>query len=278
MPTLYANGIHIEYDIYGSGEPLILIAGLGYDRWAWHKMIAGLASNFRVIAFDNRGVGGTDKPAGPYTAQLLAQDTAELLKAVGVEKTAVLSHSMGGFVAQAFALNYPQMVSKLILSATNFGGPNHIPVAPEALVVLMDTTSDPITRLKNGIRVSTAPGFAKKHPEIVEAWLTYRQTHPIDLAGYQAQLAIGLGLLTAENCFEHKLPAIQAPTLILFGEHDKVVPSGNAPLLARQIPNSTIHILPGAGHFYPFETPETAVSVITSFLQGGDYPSSPRFP
>ncbi|MCI0477635.1 MAG: alpha/beta hydrolase, partial [Anaerolineales bacterium] len=123
MPKIRANGIDIYYEITGAGEPLVLIAGLGYGSWMWHKMIPGLAQHFRVIAFDNRGTGQSDKPAGPYTAQLLADDTAGLLNALGIARAAVLGHSMGGFIAQAFALSYPAMVGKLILSAANFGGP-----------------------------------------------------------------------------------------------------------------------------------------------------------
>lgn len=268
MPVLTVNSIQIEYDIHGSGEPLLLIAGLGYDRWMWHKMVPGLANQFQVITFDNRGMGGSDKPAGPYTAQLLAEDTAVLLQMLGVTKTAVFGHSMGGFIAQALALTYPHLVSKLILSATNFGGPRHIPITQEALLVLTDVKNDPITRLRNGILVSTAPGFAEKHPDIIAEWLTYRQTHPIDPAGYQSQLAIGLGLMSEAACFEHKLPRLELPTLILFGEHDKVVPPGNATLLAQQIAGSQVHILPGVGHFFPFEDAETAVTVVIQFLRG----------
>jgi 3-oxoadipate enol-lactonase len=177
-----------------------------------------------------------------------------------------MGHSMGGFVAQALALSRPELVSKLILSATNFGGPNHIPVTQEALTVLLDTQSDPVERLRRGIVVSCAPGFAENNPELLEAWLAHRIETPLDLQGYQAQLAIGLSLTTAEACFEPRLKEVQAPTLILFGEYDKVVPPGNAELLAREIGNNTIRILPGAGHFFPLEVPEAANEVIVDFL------------
>jgi len=267
MPKVNANGINIYYEIHGAGEPLVLIAGLGYSSWMWHKMVRGLAKHFQVITFDNRGVGETDKPAGPYTAQMLADDTAGLLNALGIARAAILGHSMGGFVAQAFALTYPAMVSKLILSATNFGGPRAIPVTPEALAVLTDIKSDPIERLKRGILISCAPGFGEAHPEIVQEWLDFRVKHPIDPAAYQAQLAIGLALVSEEACFEPKLKNITAPTLILFGEHDKVVPPGNAELLAKQIPNSTIRILPNAGHFFPIEVPDAANEAIIQFLE-----------
>jgi pimeloyl-ACP methyl ester carboxylesterase len=266
MPEVHANGINIHYEIHGSGEPLVLIAGLGYDHWMWHKMIPGLAEHFQVIAFDNRGLGETDKPEGPYTAQMLANDTAGLLEALDVSSAHVMGHSMGGFVAQALVLSRPDVVDKLVLSATNFGGPHHIPVTQEALAVLTDMKADPLERLRRGIVVSTAPGFAEEHPEIIEEWLEYRVEHPILPAPYNAQMAIGLALTSEEACFEPRLKEVEVPTLILFGEHDKVVPPGNAELLAREIPDTMVHILPDAGHFFPFEVPDEAVSVIVRFL------------
>ena len=86
MPSIRANGIRIEYESHGAGRPLVLIAGLGYDRWLWHRMIAPLAAHFRVIAFDNRGVGGSDRPKGPYSASMMAADTAGLLRALGIAR------------------------------------------------------------------------------------------------------------------------------------------------------------------------------------------------
>jgi pimeloyl-ACP methyl ester carboxylesterase len=267
MPKAHANGIDIYYEIHGSGDPLILINGLGYDLWMWHKMVPGLAEHFQAIVFDNRGVGQTDKPEGPYTAQLLADDTAGLLEALGIPQAAVLGHSMGGFVAQALALSRPELVSKLILSATNFGGPHHIPVTPEALAVLTDMEADPIERLRRGIVVSTAPGFAEEHPEIIDEWVAHRVENPILPEPYQAQIAIGMALMAEEASFEHRLKDVRAPTLILFGVDDKVVPPGNAELLAREIPHSTIKILPNAGHFYPFDATNAAVTAIVRFLR-----------
>jgi len=268
MPKTTTNNITIDYEITGDGPPLVLIAGLGYPKWMWHKMLPGLAAHFRVITFDNRGVGESDKPAGPYTAQMLAADTVGLMDALGIEKAHVMGHSMGGFIAQALVLDTPDRVDRLILSATNFGGPRHIPVTPEAMAVLTDTSTPPLERLRNGILISCTPGFGDAHPEIVEEWLTWRATHPLDLAGYQAQMSIGLGLMSEAAAFEHKLPAVQHETLILFGADDKVVPPGNADLLAAQLPNSTVAILPHAGHFFPFDATDAAVAAVVSFLVG----------
>lgn len=265
MPKARSNGIELYYEIHGSGKQLILIAGLGYSHWQWHKMIPLLAEHFQVITFDNRGVGQSEKPAGPYTAQMLAQDTIGLLDELNIEKAVIAGHSMGGFIAQAIALDFPQRVEKLILCSTNFGGPNHVPVTPEAMKVLTDVSSDPLTRFKNGLAVSTAPGWSEKNSEMIEEWVKWRVANPIEPAPYQAQLAIGLGLLPEAAAFENKLSHINIPTLILFGAHDKVVPPANADLLSQKIAGSTVLIFPDAGHFFPIEIPEAASRAITDF-------------
>lgn len=271
MPKLKSNDIELYYEIHGDGKPLVLISGLGYPMWQWHKMVPYLAEYFQVITFDNRGVGQSDKPAGPYTAQMLAADTIGLMDMLGIEKAVIAGHSMGGFIAQAIALDYPNRVDSLILCSTNFGGPHHVPVTPEAMKVLTDVTSDPLTRFKNGLVVSTAPGWAEANPEMIDEWVKWRVANPIEPAPYQAQLAIGLGLLPEAAAFENKLQSISVPTLILFGAHDKVVPPANADLLAGKIAGSKIHIFPDAGHFFPIEVPINASKAIVDFVKkGGD--------
>jgi len=268
VPKLKSNNIELYYETFGGeGKPLVLISGLGYSLWQWHKMVPFLAEHFKVVTFDNRGVGQSDKPAGPYTAQMLAADTVGLLDALGIENAIIAGHSMGGFIAQALTLDFPQRVEKLVLCSTNFGGPHHVPVTPEAMKVLTDVTSDALTRFKNGLVVSTAPGWADANPEMIEEWVKWRVANPIEPAPYQAQLAIGLGLLPEAAAFENKLPGISVPTLILFGAHDKVVPPANADLLAEQLAGSVIRILPDAGHFFPIEVPEAASRAIIEFAK-----------
>jgi 3-oxoadipate enol-lactonase len=266
MPTTRSNGIEMYYEVHGAGAPLVLLAGLGYPAWQWHRMVPFLAQHCQVITPDNRGVGLSDKPAGPYTAALLAADTVGLLDALGIEQAVVMGHSMGGFVAQALALEYPGRVSKLILASTNFGGPRHVPVTAAAMAVLTDVAGDPATRFKNGLAVSTAPGFVEQQPEVVEMWMAWRAANPINPAAYQAQIGIGLALLDEGAAFEKQLPKITAPTLILSGAHDAVVPPANAELLAQQIPHSQIRILPAAGHFFPLEVPEEAAQLVVEFI------------
>ena len=201
MPKVQSNGILIYYESYGSGEPLVLISGLGYGLWQWHKMIPLLAERYQVIVFDNRGAGQTDKPTGPYTAAMLAADTAGLIEALGLRDATVVGHSMGGFIAQQLVLDRPDLVRRLILASTNFGGPNAIPVTPEALAVMLDRSGSPAEVVQRGVAVACAPGFAEQHPEIVQEMVAYRFTDPVPAAAYQAQMAIGLGLLAPEAAF-----------------------------------------------------------------------------
>jgi pimeloyl-ACP methyl ester carboxylesterase len=198
---------------------------------------------------------------------MLAADTAALLDELGMDKAIVMGHSMGGFIAQAMALDFPQKIDKLILCSTNFGGPRHIPATPEAMKILTDVTVDALTRFKNGLAVSTAPGWVEKHPELVEDWKKWRLANPIEPPAYQAQLAIGLSLFPEAAAFEHKLPQIKVPTLILFGAHDKVVPPANAALLSEKIANSLAVIFPDAGHFFPIEIPEAASRAVIDFAR-----------
>lgn len=266
MPTIQTNGIELHYEVQGTGTPLVLLGGLGYSAWQWHRMVPLLAAHCQVITPDNRGVGMSGKPPGPYSASMLAADTVGLLDALEIDQAAIMGHSMGGFIAQALALEYPQRVSKLILSATNFGGPRHVPITPKAMAVLSDVSGDAVTRFQNGLAVSTAAGFAERNPQLIEEWLTWRAANPVDPAAYMAQMAIGLGLLDETAAFERRLPAVSVPTLILFGAEDAVVPPANADLLAQQIPHSEVRILPDAGHFFPMEVPEAAAQAVAEFV------------
>ena len=268
MPKVKANDIDIYYETHGSGDPLVLISGLGYDSWIWHQMVPGLAENFQVIIFDNRGCGKSDKPPGAYSAEMLAEDTAGLIQALGFEKAAVYGHSMGGLVAQALVIDKPEIVDKLVLSSVSYGGPNEVPITAEAMAILSDPNLDPVERLRQGILVAMAPGFGDSNPEFVQEWMTYRLQNPILPDHYQSQFAVGMALKMAsvEDSFQLKLNNVQTPTLVLFGEYDSVVPAANAELLAEQLPNSTVEILPDSGHIYMFEVPKLAIDAVTKFL------------
>ena len=179
MPKVYANGINIAYEINGTGHPLVIIAGVGYGKWFWHKIVPGLATHFQVITFDNRGAGESDKPDGPYTVAQMGADTAGLLDALNITRAYVMGHSLGGYIAQELIVTRPDLVGKLILASTNFGGNQVIPITPEAMKVLTDRSGDPVELVKRGIAIATAPGFAARQMKVVQELLQYRFTNPV---------------------------------------------------------------------------------------------------
>jgi pimeloyl-ACP methyl ester carboxylesterase len=266
MPTVLVNDINIAYEIHSEASddapPLLFISGVGYGGWFWRNQVSGLSQRFRIITFDNRGAGQSDKPEGPYSVSQMAGDTAGLLDALDIPSAFVVGHSLGGFIAQELALTRPDLVNRLVLASTSFGGPNAVPITAEALDVLMNRQGDPVELVKRGIAVATAPGFSTQHPEIVQELLEYRLSNPVPPAQYQAQVMAGATF----NC-EDRVSAIDCPTLILFGEHDKVVPPENAQLLADKIPGAAVKILPDAGHIFPIERPLATNQALLEFFK-----------
>lgn len=266
MPTIQSNGITLAYEQQGAGRPLLFISGVGYGGWFWRKVAPGLAAHFQVVTFDNRGAGGSDKPDGPYTVPMMAADAAGLLDARSLNGATVFGHSLGGFIAQELALVRPDLVSKLILASTHHGGPKVIPITPEAMQVLTNRQGDPMELIKRGIAIATAPGFAERHPEAVDELIQYRLTNPVPPAQYSAQVMAGAGMAVhTDAAVADRLSRLTMPTLILFGEHDKVVPPGNAELMAAQLPDARIAIIPNTGHIFPIEDPAATVNAIIEF-------------
>lgn len=268
MPVVPSNGIEIAYDIAGQGRPLLLISGVGYGAWFWYKIVPGLAEHFQVITFDNRGAGRTTRPDGPYTVPMMAADTAGLLDGLNIRGACVMGHSLGGFIAQELVISRPDLVDRLILASTTHGGARAIPITPEALEVLTNRQGDPVELVKRGIAIAAAPGFAEREPQVAQELLNYRFTNPVPPAQYQAQVAAGAGTAAyTDEMVEQRLASIRVPTLIMFGEHDKVVPPGNADLLAK-IAQARVVIIPGAGHIFPIEKPAETVQAVVEHLKG----------
>src|ERR1700730_6746 len=137
MPFINNQGAKIYWDEQGEGEPVLLIMGLGYPSAMWYRTRPHLAARYRTIALDNRGVGRSAMPPGPYPIALMASDAAAVLDASGFESAHVYGVSMGGMIAQEFALRYPKRVRSLILGCTAAGGPHAVRAEPEVAQLLM---------------------------------------------------------------------------------------------------------------------------------------------
>src|ERR1700683_1509158 len=148
MPFVENQGAKIYWDEQGSGEPLLLIMGLSYPSYMWHRTRPVLAKRYRTIALDNRGVGQSDVPPGVYSIALMASDAASVLDAAGVGSAHVFGFSMGGMIAQEFALQYPKRVRSLILGCTAAGGPTAVRAEPEVLQALMYRGATPMETVK----------------------------------------------------------------------------------------------------------------------------------
>jgi pimeloyl-ACP methyl ester carboxylesterase len=260
-----ANGARLYYEVYGEGEPLLLIMGLGANHLSWTAQIPVYSREFRVIVFDNRGTGRSDFPAGAeYTIPVLADDAAALLDALGVDSAHVYGISMGGMIAQEMALRHPDRVKSLILGATTPGGPNAVAPEPEALRSLLDQGAA-IDRSVNPalLDVLFSPGFLADHgSELVTAFQSMADYPPTSREAYQAQLRA----VAAHDTYD-RLPDIDAPTLVLHGTDDPLLPAGNGRILAERIPGAKLVLLNGARHAYLLEKQAEADAAVLDFLR-----------
>jgi 3-oxoadipate enol-lactonase len=260
MPYVVNEGARIYWDEQGSGEPLLLIMGLGYTAHMWHRTRPLLAERYRTIAFDNRGVGRSEIPAGPYPIPLMASDAAAVLDAAEIESAHVFGVSMGGMIAQEFALQYPSRVRSLILGCTAAGGPTAVRSEPEVAHMLKARAQmTPEDAAEAALPFIYDIGTPR---ERVEEDLAIRRPWFAHPEAYLAQLQ---GILAWEGY--SRLPTIRVPAFVIHGENDRLVAVGNGKLIADRIPAAKIMIVPHASHI--FLTDQTALvhGAILDFLQ-----------
>ena len=167
--------LHIAWERHGGGEPLLLIHGLGYARWGWEPVRPGLAERFDVVLFDNRGIGESDAPPGPYTVAEMARDAVQVLDEAGIERAHVVGTSLGGMVAQELALSYPDRVDRLVLDGTTPGGPRAHPMPQTTIALLAEAaTLDPVVALRRFVETALSPKAVAERPEIVDRILAHR--------------------------------------------------------------------------------------------------------
>lgn len=250
--------MNIKWESTGEGSPLLLIQGLGYGRWAWEPIVAGLAAQHRVLCFDNRGIGESDKPEGPYTAAQMAGDALQVLDEAGIDHAHVLGASLGGMIAQELVAAASHRVDKLVLCCTTPGGPDAVPMPEVTMQLFADASSlPPEVALRRFIENALGEDPS---PELVDELFARRVANPPDQAGWQAQAAAGMG-------FEGVDTGITAPTLILSGTADNVVDHRNAEVLATRIPGARVELFEGSGHLFFWERPDESVRIINDFLE-----------
>lgn len=257
-----SGGVRIAYEATGAGPPLVLVHGLGYARWGWEPVAPRLAEDFTVVALDNRGIGASDVPPGPYSTRALAADVVAVLDAAGVERAHVVGTSLGGMAAQELALGWPERVDRLVLASTTPGGDMAFPLPERTLALMAEAPSlDPDVALRRFVENALAHRTVTERPELVRRIHERRLSFPPDPAGWQAQAAAG----AAHDAFG-RLARIRAQTLVLHGADDGVVDPRNAELLERGIPGARRLVFEGAGHLLPWEEPERFAGVVRDFL------------
>ncbi len=268
MPFITVRDIQMYYEIRGEGPPLIFISGTGGDlRHRPNVYNHPIAEHFKILAFDQRGLGQTDKPDAPYTMFDYAADADALLEALGWNSCLVMGVSFGGMVAQEFALRYPQRIEKLVLACTSSGGaggasyPLHellldTPLRERSvkMIELMDTRYDKI--------------WQTEHPRQFKVMISQRisrskfiEDDPKRAIGFRHQLEARRHHDTYD-----RLPNLKMPVFICGGKYDAISPPENLRVLKEQISNAHLEFFDG-GHGFLLQDPRAYQSLIDFLLK-----------
>jgi 3-oxoadipate enol-lactonase len=263
MPTVKVGDINIYYESHGDGEALILIMGYGGYSAMWGLQIPSFSQEYRVISFDNRGTGRSDKPDTPYTIKMMADDARGLLDAIGIDSAHVCGVSMGGMIAQEFAINYPDKLISLMLGCTFCGGAKAVPPAPEVQALLEGIGKLPVEeQVREMMPLLWTQEFIDKNPVAVEIYAAITAKYPTPPHGFARQGQAIMGHDTYD-----RLPQIAAPTLVITGDADRIIPAENSKILASRIPNAELVVLKNACHGFFGELVEETNRIILDFLR-----------
>jgi pimeloyl-ACP methyl ester carboxylesterase len=263
MPfTTSSDGARIHYELHGAGEPVLLIMGLGSNAYGWYRTIPWLAESHRAIAFDNRGTGRSDVPAGPYSLEQMAADAVAVLDAAGCDTAHVVGASLGGMIAQRLALRHPGRVRSLVLACTTPGGRRSVRAAGEVMAAMVEGGGDPATVYRRNAWFLYGEDTRTNHPERIEEDLEYRGKIPTPPAGYLGQLQAAMG----HDAWD-ELPSLAVPTLVVHGDTDLLIPTPNGRLLAERVPGAELLLLPGAGHMLQSDAGDAVRDAVLRFFE-----------
>jgi len=266
MPVAKVGDINIYYEIHGKGEPLVLIYGYAGHSGLWFRQMPVLSKEYRVIAFDNRGVGRSHGPDLPYSVAMMAGDISGLLDAVGIDAAHIFGVSMGGMIAQHFALNHPQRAMSLILGCTTCGGVHSVQPRPESLAALVDferfkkMSREEVVR--QAIPFCYSQKFIEENPDVIEERVSKQLEYPTSAHGAIRQAEA----VTGHDTYE-LLPRIKLPTLVIAGDNDRLIPVENSRILASRIPEAELVILKGPGHEFFIEDADETNRIVLGFLR-----------
>lgn len=272
MPTIDRDGVAIYYEVQGgAGDPVLLLMGLGTDAHGWEFQVPAFAARHRVILVDNRGVGRSGKPAPPYSIAEMAEDARAVLDAVGAPRAHVVGLSMGGMIAQELALAHPARVGALVLAATYARPGDGVRRAAEGAPV-----RSPFGALAGGFDLSTidvrqvfgylmplvlSPAFLVDKREWLRDFFARSMGYGVSMDGIIGQVTAALA-----HDATARLPSLRAPTLVLTGAGDRLVPPRHSEELARLIPGAELVTIEEAPHGLHMELPERFNDTALGFL------------
>lgn len=262
MPFASSDGVRIYYELRGSGEPLVLLAGQATDHHGWDDVVVGYAAGHQVVLLDYRGTGQSDMPTTPaYSTRLFARDVIAVLDDAGFERAHAFGVSFGGRVGQWLGIDYSNRLGGLVLGCTTPGNAHGVRRPDDVVAFFANPPADPDTAFRMRMELMVTPGFCDSHPEWVAATRERRRrvSLPPEIAELHEVASEG------HDAWE-LIPSIGAPTLVIHGTDDRLNATGNGPLLASRIPGAELHLVPGARHMFYVEFPEESRKVILDFL------------
>src|SRR4051794_31760730 len=261
MPYAQSGALRVYYESAGQGPPVLLILGQGMSLEAGWRTVAALSGRFRVLSFDNRDMGRSDRALLPYLIPQLARDAIAVLDAAGERRAHVYGISLGGMIAQEIALRHRDRVASLVLGATTAGGPRAVPMDARVLTFYARVGAMGAEEAEwAAVPYSYGLRARRDHGNRIAEDIARRLSHAPDAMAYLHQVAAA-----ATHSTQGRLGEITAPTLVVHGGQDQLQAPRNAELLASGITGAELETWPEAGHLYVTDEPEADLAM-GSFL------------
>jgi pimeloyl-ACP methyl ester carboxylesterase len=268
MAIARVGDINIEHYVEGAGPPLLMIMGLGGQAASWGEpFLDEMRRRFRIVRLSNRGTGQSDNPKNEVTVRAMADDAAGLLRELGIGRMHVFGISMGGMISQELVLNHPEVVQGLVLGCTNCGPPHSVAVPADTIAKFGQSMNLPVEeRVRSFWRMTVSPQLAETGSAFLEQMITEAVlATPEYAAKIQMTMALQMAAVSTWDTYD-RLPQVNAPTLIVHGDEDLLVPVENAEVLRSRIAGSRVRIIKDTGHCFFWEKPEEVAEVVSEFL------------